>query len=126
MDLIYRIQKNSMNITCFFPQKIIFNLVRLLHTLRKQLNSKYKMLFFLKYICRKLLELVQRLFVLSMKNASPSPLESMSASCQVWLLCSFLSFFFMIKIASFLSSHFKTLLYYDCQLIFTSSIISVI
>lgn len=46
--LMYRIQKNSMNITCFPPKKIIFNLVRLLHTLRKQLNFKYKMSFFFK------------------------------------------------------------------------------
>lgn len=32
----------------FFPQKNHFNLVRLLHTLRKQLNFKYKMLSFFK------------------------------------------------------------------------------
>lgn len=126
MDLMYRIQKNSMNITCFSPQKIIFNLVRLLHTLRKQLNFKYKMLGFFLINLQKIAGACSTSHCALNEKCIPKPFGKHECILSGLAFMFFPELFFMFKIASFLSCHFKTLLYYDCQLIFILSIISVI
>lgn len=125
MDLMYRIQKNSMNITCFSPPKIIFILVRLLHTLKKQLNFKYKMSFFLNKFAGNCWSLFNVLLCSQWKMHP-------KALWRAWVRFVRYGFYvlswavFMFKMTSFLSHHFKTLLYYSCQSIFTLRIISVI